>query len=69
MPVLLQELQHIHAQQGLTGLAERLCGIEELWHGEDRGAVPGTEGPTDLFGGSLNQLDLLLEEIRLEQQA
>jgi hypothetical protein len=68
MPVLLAELQQIHAQQGLAGLAERLCGIEALWQGEDNGAVSGREGPASPFEDSLGQLDLLLEEIRLEQQ-
>jgi len=69
MPVLLEELQRTHAQQGLAGLAERLCSIEALWHGEDRGTVPGTDGPAGAFEDSLGQLDLLLEEIRLEQQS
>ena len=64
MPVLIEELHRIHGQQGLAGLAERLCGVEELWQGEDAGAAPdrptGLEDPIDTFG----QLDLLLEEIR-----
>jgi hypothetical protein len=68
MPVLLEELHHTHAQQGLAGLAERLCGIETLWHGEDKGALPDVDGSVGSFGDSLGQLDLLLEEIRLEQQ-
>lgn len=68
MPVLLEELHHTHAQQGLAGLAERLCGIEALWHGEDNGAVPVSDSTVGDFENSLGQLDLLLEEIRLEQQ-
>lgn len=64
MPVLIEELHRIHRQQGLAGLAERLCGVEELWQGEDGGAAPdrptALDDPIDTFG----QLDLLLEEIR-----
>ena len=66
MPVLLEELHRIHRQEGLPGLAERLCGIEELWYGEDQGMglershAPGVDDP-------LGHLDLLLEEIRSEQ--
>jgi hypothetical protein len=66
MPVLIEELQRIHAQQGLAGLAERLCGIEELWHGQDLGTEAEAEDAEDLLGASLGQLDLLLEEIRGE---
>jgi hypothetical protein len=67
MPVLLEELHRIHRQQGLPGLADRLCGIEDLWYGEDHGLredgslSPGLEDPLD-------QLDLLLEEIRSDQE-
>jgi hypothetical protein len=63
MPVLLEELHRIHRHQGLPGLAERLCGIEELWYGEDQdldGDFPLSPGLDDPLG----QLDLLLEEIR-----
>lgn len=69
MPVLVEELHRIHSREGLAGLAERLCGIEALWQGEDRG--PDREGRDSTAGleGSLGQLDLLLEEIRQEQQA
>jgi hypothetical protein len=65
MPVLLEELHRIHHQQGLTALAERLCGIEEIWLGEDRGDLDEdchTLTPDDPLG----QLDLLLEEIRAD---
>ncbi len=68
MPVLLDALRAIHERHGLTGLADRLCGIEALWQAEDRGdpaAAPAL--PADDLEGSLSQLDLLLEEIRLEQ--
>lgn len=51
MPVLVSELQRIHSQQGLRGLAEQLCQIETLWVGEEA-ADP------------MDQLDLLLDEIR-----
>jgi hypothetical protein len=67
MPVLLEELHRIHRQQGLPGLVERLCGIEDLWYGEDQGLgkefslPPGLDDP-------LGQLDLLLEEIRSDQE-
>lgn len=66
MPVLIEELQRIHAQRGLAGLAERLCGIEELWHGQDLSSDAEAEDAEDLLGASLGQLDLLLEEIRGE---
>ncbi|MEB3322273.1 MAG: hypothetical protein VKI81_05570 [Synechococcaceae cyanobacterium] len=69
MPVLIEELQRTYAREGLAGLAERLCGIEELWRGEDRssGEEPAEAGPA--FRQSLGQLDLLLEEIRGEQES
>ena len=66
MPVLLEELQRIHHQQGLAGLAERLCSIEALWQVEENGgqlAEPAEGAP---FVDSFGQLDLLLEEIRQE---
>jgi hypothetical protein len=65
MPVLIEELQRIHNQQGLAALAERLCGIENLWHNEDSGNVEESGG-SELLEESLGQLDLLLEQIRLE---
>lgn len=52
MPVLLEALNRLHAQEGLIGLAERLCGIEDQWLRED----------------PMGQLDLLLEEIRQDRQ-
>jgi hypothetical protein len=63
MPVLIEELQRIHAHSGLVALAERLCGIEQLWQGEEEEDV----SDETRFGGlteSFGQLDLLLEEIR-----
>ena len=63
MPVLIEALQHIHRQQGLSGLAEKLCGIEELWHGED-GALGDASLRAAGLDESLGQLDLLLQEIR-----
>ena len=64
MPVLIEELRQLHARQGLLGLAERLCGIEQLWQGEERSSLDDLgDGPDDL-SDSLGQLDLLLEEIR-----
>lgn len=68
MPVLIEELQRIHNQQGLAALAERLCGIEDLWHNEDAGRVDAGGG-SDLLEESLGQLDLLLEQIRMETGA
>jgi hypothetical protein len=65
MPVLVEELHRIHLQQGLSALAERLCGIEELWLGEDRGDLE--DGSRHLaLEDPLGQLDLLLEEIRAD---
>ncbi|MFM1799290.1 MAG: hypothetical protein RLZZ117_1568 [Cyanobacteriota bacterium] len=63
MPVLLDALQQIHAQQGLGGLAEHLCQIETLWQSED---VPTSAEsvPSRGVADPLDQLDLLLDEIR-----
>ncbi len=68
MPVLIEELGRTYAQRGLAGLAERLCGIEQLWAEEDRSGEGGPALTTEVAGGSLGQLDLLLEEIRAEQR-
>lgn len=57
MPVLIEELHRIHSRSGLVGLVDKLCGIEELWQGEEDVPAGGLEA-------SLGQLDLLLEEIR-----
>jgi len=65
MPVLIEELHRIYNQEGLAALAERLCGIEDLWHNEDAGSLEGSGG-SELLEESLGQLDLLLEQIRLE---
>ncbi|MCP9915716.1 hypothetical protein [Cyanobium sp. ATX 6F1] len=61
MPVLLGELERTYGRAGLAGLAERLCGIEEQWQGEEGQAEGGTD-----FEDPLGQLDLLLEEIRAD---
>ena len=68
MPVLLDALQHLHRAQGLLGLVDRLCSIEAAWQEEDQGGRPShtedDDEPLDAFG----QLDLLLQEIRDDQQ-
>ena len=68
MPVLLEELAAIHRRDGLVGLAERLCAIETLWQGEDQGTDDDDGAlPPDL-ADSFGQLDLLLQEIRLDAE-
>lgn len=70
MPVLLDALEHIYQQGGLTELVHHLCAIEADWHSEDRVAVLSElEQEPAGFGGSLEQLDLLLQEIRQDQEA
>jgi len=64
MPVLVEELRQLHARQGLLGLAERLCGIEQLWQGEESGSLEQIGAGSDDLSDSLGQLDLLLEQIR-----
>ena len=64
MPVLLEELARIYARDGLTGLAQRLCEIESLWQGEDQG--DDGDQPELALADSLGDLDLLLQEIRLD---
>jgi hypothetical protein len=68
MPVLLEELSRLYGRDGLIGLAERLCEIESLWQGEDLAGEDEQQVPLGLQD-SLGQLDLLLEEIRLDQGA
>ena len=65
MPVLIDALAATFAREGLNGLAAQLCAIENRWQGEAPGAGPGPEGAEldDCFG----QLDLLLQEIRMDQ--
>ncbi|MEB3270806.1 MAG: hypothetical protein VKJ44_04030 [Synechococcus sp.] len=77
MPVLLGELQLLHAHQGLIGLVEKLCGIEQQWRAEahtplwaavdhdddDLDDDPDDRGSEDLED-PFGQLDLLLEQIR-----
>lgn len=65
MPVLVAVLQHIHAQQGLGGLAEQLCQIESIWYCEDSNTQPTFELSPELgLPDAMDQLDLLLDEIR-----
>ena len=71
MPVLLEALNRTYRSGGLPQLVDQLCAIEAAWHSEDQAAVlEGYEhSPTalPLPGDSLQQLDLLLQEIRQEQ--
>jgi hypothetical protein len=64
MPVLLEALQQIHAQQGLGGLAEHLCHIETLWRSEEADHSPEPAPAPRSVANPLDQLDLLLDEIR-----
>ena len=64
MPVLLEELERIHQQQGLPGLAETLCGIEARWQHDDAASSSADSTAPLPLDPSLNQLDLLLQEIR-----
>jgi hypothetical protein len=67
MPALIEELRDTYDRQGLAGLAERLCGIEERWQEEgEEEAHPAAA--TSVVQPSLGSLDLLLEEIRQERQ-
>ncbi len=69
MPVLLDALEHTIRQGGLTQLVHQLCAIEADWHNEDQVAVLGELGQEPAgFSGSLEQLDLLLQEIRQDQE-
>ncbi len=67
MPVLLEVLLRTYGQRGLPGLAEQLCGVEELWRSEDAAGGADGEGLPGLED-SLGQLDLLLQEIRQDKQ-
>jgi hypothetical protein len=64
MPVLIEALHLTHSRGGTAALVEQLCGIEAQWHGEDQAAVLGGSLAS---GGALEQLDLLLQEIRQNQ--
>ncbi|MFN9629495.1 MAG: hypothetical protein ACK59A_04600 [Cyanobacteriota bacterium] len=64
MPVLLDALQRIHAQQGLGGLAEHLCQIETHWLNEEADPLPEPAMAPPALGDPMDQLDLLLDEIR-----
>ena len=71
MPVLIDALHRTYCRGGLPELVACLCAIEAEWHGEDQAALlTGIDDPTTLppaISGSLEQLDLLLQEIRQEQ--
>lgn len=67
MPVLLEVLQGTYNSTGLPGLADQLCRVEELWQNEDGVGENDDDGQSGLEA-SLNQLDLLLQEIRQDQQ-
>lgn len=67
MPVLLEVLQRTYSREGLAGLAQQLCAVEDLWQSEDGGAEAADGGLPGLEA-SLGQLDLLLQEIRQDQQ-
>jgi len=69
MPVLLEELQRIHSQQGLAALAERLCSVEALWQAEEGGDGAEEAADDDPLTASFGQLDLLLEEIRQDRSS
>lgn len=63
MPVLLEALDRTYSGGDLVDLVSQLCGIEDRWQREDGpGGTPET-------ADSLGQLDLLLQEIRQDQQA
>lgn len=68
MPVLLDVLQRTYGLLGLVGLAEQLCAIEDLWQSEDGALESDVDGLPGLEA-SLGQLDLLLQEIRQDQQS
>lgn len=59
MPAILEVLQRDYREQGLAGLATRLCAVEAEWDGGQ--ATPfEADDASDPFG----QLDVLLQEIR-----
>ena len=64
MPLLLDALQRIHSQRGLGGLAEHLCEIETLWLNEEPDPALDSAAEAVELGGAMDQLDLLLDEIR-----
>jgi hypothetical protein len=61
MPVLLEALQHTYAHQGVAGLADQLCAVEDSWQCSGDATV-GLDAAEEL-----GQLDLLLQEIRSER--
>ncbi len=69
MPVLIEELERTYADQGLAGLAQRLCSIEAQWQDEEGNPRAADADPSQGLDASLGQLDLLLDEIRQERQS
>lgn len=71
MPVLLDALNRTYSRGGIAELVHQLCAIEADWHSEDQAAVlhglDPSAGAAVTSGSSLEQLDLLLQEIRQEQ--
>ena len=71
MPVLLDALNRTYSRGGIGELVAQLCAIEADWHSEDQAAVlHGYErvpSAAPSAADSLQQLDLLLQEIRQEQ--
>ena len=71
MPMLIEALHGTYLRGGLPALVAQLCSIESDWHSEDQSAVlRGFEASGDAaarLSGSLEQLDLLLQEIRQDQ--
>jgi hypothetical protein len=61
MPVLLEALQSTYAHQGVAGLADQLCAVEDSWQCSGDAPV-GLDAAEEL-----GQLDLLLQEIRSER--
>ena len=71
MPVIIDALHLTYSRGGIAALVAQLCAIEAEWRSEDQAAVLHgfEEGGTTASGlaGSLEQLDLLLQEIRQDQ--
>ena len=61
MPALLEVLEQDHKRQGLSGLAARLCRVEQQWQEEDHPVSSQEAAPVQ---DPFSQLDQLLQEIR-----
>lgn len=69
MPVLLDQLEQTYREGGLGQLVQQLCAIEADWHSENQlSATQQTAQESTGLSGSLLQLDLLLQEIRQDQE-